>query len=216
MTVKVVRRHLRGTSYPLPSVPRNRRLQVALTTAALIVVVSACGSSTKVGSGPGTSAASSTAVAASSPSIGASAPASTSKSDAGGGQPNVCSLLTAAQASSIVGVTFIAATPKFRGKFCTYAGPTVPMNVTLMVNSGGTAPWTEELATLTQDGGDTPVALSGLGDRAAETTGSLATQSGSWIIQVDAADESSVNGGNIGGDFTKSIAVAHAILAAQH
>ena len=90
------------------------------------------------------------------------------------------------------------------------------MNVTLMVNSGGTAAWTEELATLNLGGGETPVALSGLGDRAAETTGSLATQSGNWIIQVDAADESSVNGGDIGGDFTKSIAVARAILAAPH
>jgi hypothetical protein len=213
MTVRVVRRNGRGKC---PSTPRNRRLQVALTTAALIVVVSACGSSTKAGSGPGTSAGSSTVVSPSSPSVGASAPASTSKSVAAGGQPNVCSLLTAAQASSIVGVTVTAVTPSLGGKVCLYTGPNVPMNVTLMVNSGGAAAWTEELATLKEGGGDTPVALSGLGDRAAETTGSLATQSGDWIIQVDAADESSVNGGNIGGDFTKSTAVARAILAAQH
>jgi hypothetical protein len=142
--------------------------------------------------------------------------ASASKAAAAGGQPNVCSLLTAAQASSIVGVTFTAATPVLGGKTCTYAGGSVPMNVTLTVNSSGTSAWTEELAELKQGGGDTPVALSGLGDRAAETTGSLATQSGDWIIQVNAADESSVNGGNIGGDFTKSTAVARAILAAQH
>jgi hypothetical protein len=144
------------------------------------------------------------------------ATASTSKAAAAGGQPNVCSLLTAAQASSIVGVTFTAATPTFGGKTCTYVGGSVPMNVTLTANSGGTAAWTDELAGLKEGGGATPVALSGLGDRAAETTGSLATQSGNSIIQVDAADESSVNGGNIGGDFTKSIAVARALIAAQH
>ncbi|HEX4433005.1 MAG TPA: hypothetical protein VHZ96_27270 [Frankiaceae bacterium] len=90
------------------------------------------------------------------------------------------------------------------------------MNVTLTANSGGSAAWTNELADLKSGGGATPVTISGLGDRAAETTGSLATQSGDWIIQVDAADESSVNGGNIGGDFTKSIAVARALIAAQH
>jgi hypothetical protein len=189
------------------------RFPATMTTLTLILVavsVTACSSKSTTSVAPPST---------SNPVVAGSAGTGTAINASAGGAPSsvdVCSLLSAAQASSIVGVTFTVATPNFGGKMCTYAGGSVPMDVTLTVSSGTTAAWTEELATLKLGGGDTPVALSGLGDRAAETTGSLATQSGNWIIQIDAADESSVNGGNIGGDFTKSIAVARAILAAQH
>ena len=41
-------------------------------------------------------------------------------------------------------------------------------------------------------------------------------QSGIWIIQIDDADVNAVNGGDIGGDFTASIAVVKAIVAALY
>ncbi len=191
------------------------RMPTLLTAASLVLVsvsAAACSNGSKT-----PAASSSTSAPSSSAARGASASTVTSAASGGASSSvDVCSLLTAAQASSIVGVTFTSATPNSGGKACLYAGPNVPMTVTLLVNSGGSAAWTEELAALVEGGGDTPVALNGLGDRAAETTGSLATQSGNWIVQVDSADEGSVNGGNIGGDFTKSIAVAKAIIAAPH
>ena len=81
------------------------------------------------------------------------------------------------------------------------------MTVYLKVNSGGTAAWHEELGELE----DSPVTISGVGDRAVTTTDQLATQSGSWIVQVDGGDPVTV-----GGAFTKSIAVAKAIIATPH
>ncbi len=85
------------------------------------------------------------------------------------------------------------------------------MTVTVISNAGSGAAWTDELSTLQLGGGETPVTISGVGDRAATSSASLGTQSGSWIIQVDAGDSTSTGGG-----FTKSIAVAKAIIAALH
>ena len=187
------------------------RFPTALTAASLVLVTmsaAACSNGSKT----------SAAAPSTSSSAAAGAGASTATSAANNGASssvNVCALLTADQASSVVGVTFTAATPGFGGKVCMYAGPTVPMTVTLTPNAGSAAAWTNELSTLGSDG-VAAVTIGGVGDRAAETTGSLGTQSGDWIIQVDSADESSVNGGNIGGDFTKSIAVAKAVIAALH
>jgi hypothetical protein len=84
------------------------------------------------------------------------------------------------------------------------------MTITVTPNVGSAAAWTDELSTLGLDG-VAPVTISGVGDRAATSTGSLGTQSGTWIIQVDAGDSTSVGGG-----VTKSIAVAKAIIAALH
>jgi hypothetical protein len=89
------------------------------------------------------------------------------------------------------------------------------MDVAVTTNAGSAAAWTNELSTLGTDG-VAAVAINGVGDRAATSTGSLGTQSGTWIIQVDGADVNAVNGGNVGGDFTASIAVAKAIIAALH
>jgi hypothetical protein len=89
------------------------------------------------------------------------------------------------------------------------------MTVTVTTNAGSAAAWTNELSTLGTDG-VAAVTISGVGDRAATSTGSLGTQSGTWIIQVDGADANAVNGGNIGGNFTESIAVTKAIITALH
>ena len=188
------------------------RLPTVLTAASLVLVTmsaAACSNGSK------TSAAAPSASALSPSAVG-SASASTATGAASNGASssvNVCVLLTAAQASSIIGVTYTAATPSFGGKVCTYASTVAPtpMTVTVTTNAGSAAAWTDELSTLQLGGGATPVTISGVGDRAATVTGSLGTQSGTWIIQVDAGDQTSV-----GGAFTKSIAVAKAIIAALH
>jgi hypothetical protein len=94
--------------------------------------------------------------------------------------------------------------------YATTAAPT-PMVITVTSNAGSAAAWTNELSTLQLGGGETPVTISGVGDRAATSVDSLGTQSGTWIIQVDGGDQTSV-----GGVFTKSIAVAKAIIAGLH
>jgi hypothetical protein len=183
------------------------RLPATLTAVTLMLValsVTACSSKST------TSIASSTA---STPLAAGGAGTGTATSAASGGASssvNVCSLLTAAQASSIVGVTYTAAklSQNFAGSMCAYTGTTVPvpMNVFLTVNAGSTAAWNEELSELDPS----PVTINGLGDRAVTTTDQLAAQSGNWIVQVDGGDPVTV-----GGAFTKSIAVAKAILAAS-
>ena len=85
------------------------------------------------------------------------------------------------------------------------------MVVTLTPNASSAGAWTDELGTLQQGGGDAPVTINGLGDRAATSVGTLGTQSGKWIIQVDGGDSTSV-----GGSFAKSIAVAKQLITALH
>jgi hypothetical protein len=192
------------------------RLPTVLTAASLVLVTmsaAACSSgSTTSAAAPSTSATS--AVAAPSAAGGASASTAISvATDGASASVNVCQLLTAAQATSIIGAAYTASTPSFGGKSCTYASTVAPtpMVITVTTNAGSAAAWTNELSTLQLDDGETPVTISGLGDRAATAIDSLATQSGTWIIQVDGGDQTSV-----GGVFTKSIAVAKAIIAGLH
>jgi hypothetical protein len=84
------------------------------------------------------------------------------------------------------------------------------MVITVTSDAGSSAAWTDELSTLSLDG-EAAVPITGVGDRAATSTGSLGTQAGTWIIQVDGGDSTSV-----GDVFTKSIAVAKAMIAALH
>ncbi len=188
------------------------RIPSVLTAASLVLVTmsaAACSSGSKT-----PAAAAGTSTQSTSAAGGTTAGASTASSDAGNGgssSVNVCSLLTAAQASSITGVTYTAATAA-GSKACTYASTVapIPMTITVTPNAGSAAAWTDELSTLGLDG-VAAVTISGVGDRAATSTGSLGTQSGSWIIQVDGGDSTSTDG-----VFTKSIAVAKAIIAALH
>jgi hypothetical protein len=200
-----------------PKLGEVMRLPFALTAASLVLVImsaAACSNGSKT---PAASAPSPSAANTSAPSAAGSAGATPAGGGAGNGASgvNVCALLTAAQASTIVGVTYTAGTPSFAagGNSCTYASTAAPtpMTITVMANAGSAAAWTDELSTLKLGGGETPVTVSGLGDRAATSTDSLGTQAGTWIIQVDGGDQTSV-----GGVFTKSIAVAKAIIAALH
>ena len=187
------------------------RLATVLTASSLVLVTmsaAACSSGSKTASGGASTTAPSS-------SAGGSAGASTAPGAGNGGSSkvDVCSLLTAAQASSIIGATYTGATPSLGGEVCTYASTAAPtpMVITVTTNAGSAAAWTDELGTLKLGGGEDPVSISGLGDRAATSTGTLGTQSGSWIIQVDGGDQTSTGGG-----FTKSIAVAKAVIAALH
>ena len=191
------------------------RLTTVLAAARVVLVTmsaTACSNRSKTSAAAPTTSAPSPAAAASATPSTVTGAANTGASSG----VNVCSLLTAAQASSITGATYTTATASFGagGNSCLYASGA--MDVTVTPNAGSSAAWTDELSTLQLGGGETPATISGVGDRAATSTGALGTQSGTWIIQVDAADEGSVNGGDIGGDLTKSIAVAKAIIAALH
>ena len=194
------------------------RFTTVVTAAGLVLAsmsASACSSS---GSQTPSVASITSATSASAPGDGGATTETAAVSNGASSGGNVCSLLTAARASSITGVTYTASTPSSgaSGNSCLYKGPTgSPMNITVQTNAGSAAAWKNEMSTLGTDG-EAAVMISGVGDRAATSTGSLGTQSGNWIIQVDNADEKAVNGGNIGGDFTASMAVAKAIIAALH
>jgi hypothetical protein len=164
-----------------------------------LIALAACGGSPAASSagGSGTSAGDS----------GAASPAAT---QAAAAKPvNVCSMLTAKQASALVGVTYTKATPS-GGSMCSYASTTAPIPMFIIVSSGsGAAAWTEALGTLKEDGGDTPRTFSGVGDRAAGDGTQFDVQSGGWIVDVHGGDPS----GN-GSSFPKSTAVAKALISA--
>jgi hypothetical protein len=82
------------------------------------------------------------------------------------------------------------------------------MTIAVMPNAGKASDWTDELATLQQGGGEAPIPISGVGDRAANVIDALGVQSGNWIIEIDGGDS-----GSTGGTFTKSIACAKKIIA---
>lgn len=125
---------------------------------------------------------------------------------------HVCSLLSAAQASAIVGVQYSSAKEASGGSMCTYATTTAPIPLFIIVSPGaGSAAWKSELAILEQDAGSAPITLSGAGDRAAGGGTEIAVQDGSYIIDVHGGDPSGT-----GTAFPKSIALAKALIAALH
>lgn len=116
---------------------------------------------------------------------------------------DVCSLLTPAQASAIIGHTYTTATPA-TGQ-CSYAttDAAIPMFIIVSVQS-----WAEESATLTEDASGEPlVPISGVGDQAAGDAIEVGVQSGQWIIDIHGGDPDGT-----GAAFPKSIALAKAII----
>jgi hypothetical protein len=188
-------------------------IRTPITAAACVLAAmaaSACSSSSKP------SAAVSTSTQPSGSTAGGTSTTPGGSSGASSSTVNVCSLITPAQASSITGVAYTGANPSSgpTTATCTYTGTAAPtpMTVTVTSNASGAAAWTEELGTLQEGGGETPSTINGLGDRAAFSVGTLGTQSGNWIVQVDGGDSTSTPAqGN-----TKSIAVARALITALH
>ena len=162
-----------------------------------LIALAACGGSPAASSGGGSGSSAGDAAAS---------PAATQS--AAGKSVDVCSLLSAKQASALVGVTYTKATSS--SGMCSYATTTAPIPMFIIVSSGsGAAAWTEALGTLKEDGGETPKTFSGVGDRAAGDGTQFDVQSGSWIVDVHGGDPS----GN-GSSFPKSTAVAKALISA--
>jgi hypothetical protein len=182
------------------------RVPVAFAAASLIVVAAsatACSSGAK------------TAGSLTPPASTAAAPAAgqaTATAAAGGaaGTLNVCSLLSAAKASAIVGVSYSAATEVSGGKVCDYATTHAPIPLSIMVEPGnGAAAWTEELGTIQEGTGSAPTPLTGVGDRAAGGGTEVGVQDGQYIIDILGGDPNVASPA-----FPKSVALAQAIIAA--
>jgi hypothetical protein len=176
------------------------RLACGLAAASLAVLgVAACGG------GPAATSAG-----------GAASAAGTQAASSGGGSTSTvhaCSLLTAAQASAIVGATYTASRESSGGSMCSYATTSAPIPLFIIIsgNQGGTAAWKEELSTIEEDAGGTPITLSGVGSHAAGGGTEIGVQDGSYIIDVHGGDPSGT-----GNAFPKSMALAKEIIAALH
>jgi hypothetical protein len=177
------------------------RIRLLLAAAGLVLIAlsaTACSS----GSSPGSASGSGS---------GGSA-AGTSQADPASSSPiDVCSLMTAKRASSIVGVTYSKATPATN--MCSYTTTDAPigMYILIFLNSGGTAAWKEQLGTMEEDGGGPPVPISGFSGQAASDGTEISVQVGSDIIDVHGGDPSST-----GSTYPKSIAIAKAIASQLH
>jgi hypothetical protein len=176
------------------------RLTLAVAAGSLAALgVAACGG----GSAGGPAASSSSGSAA--------ATAQATAAAAGAASPvSACSLLSAAKASAVVGVTYSAATETESGQMCSYPTTTAPIPMFIIISPGaGATAWSGELQTLEDDCGATPIKLSGAGDRAAGCGTEIGVQDGSRIIDVHGGDPLGT-----GNAFPKSIDVAKAVIAA--
>jgi hypothetical protein len=168
----------------------------ALSVTALSVT--ACSSASSAGSAAsdsGTSGSAGTSQAG---------PASSSTLD-------VCKLMTAKHASSIVGVTYSKATPATN--MCTYTTTNAPIGMYILIftNSGGTAAWKEQEGTMAEDGGGPPTSLPGFSGQAASDGTEISVQAGSYIIDVHGGDPLGT-----GHAYPRSSAIAKAIASQLH
>ena len=126
-----------------------------------------------------------------------------------GGEINACSLLPAAQASSLSGKQYTAATPSTIATGqdqCDYARADGPdLTVIVYQPSSGV---TFAMATSVQNGAGTVTNVSGVGDKAIAGSIELDVQAGDRLIAVEGA------GGTLTGDYSQAVAIAKAIIAA--
>lgn len=182
---------------------RNR-----LLAAASLVLIAMSATACSGGSSPG----SATGGAGSGGAGSAGSAAGTSQADpASSSSINVCSLMTAKRASSIVKVTYSKATPATN--MCTYTTTDAPIGMYIIIfqNSGGTAAWKEQLASMEEDGGGTPVSISGFSGQAASDGTEISVQAGSDIIDVHGGDPLGT-----GSAYPRSIAIAKAVASQLH
>ena len=135
---------------------RGRLATLMVAGGLALISMTACG-----GSSSGATTSSGASGGGSSPSVDTTAATAAGAVDG-------CKLLTAAEASKIVGFKYSSATDGGNG-MCSYATTAAPIPLFIIVesNSGGSAAWTDQLQTLQEDAGSKPVTLSGVGDRAA-------------------------------------------------
>lgn len=179
-------------------------MQLRFLAAAGLVLVAISATACSGGSSPAGSAASGSG-------SGGSAAAASQPSPASDSSVDICSLMTAERASSIVGVTYSKATSSH--DMCTYTTTDAPIGMFIIIftNSGGTAAWKEQLGTMEEDGGGKPVAISGFSGPAASDGTEISVQAGSDIIDVHGGDPNGT-----GSAYPKSIAIAKAIASQLH
>jgi hypothetical protein len=179
----------------------------SLATAGLILTalsVTACSSASSLGSAAGDSGTSGSGASQSSAGTSQAGPASSSTVD-------VCKLMTAKHASSIVGVTYSKATAATN--MCTYTTTDAPIGMYILIftNSGGTAAWKEQEGTMAEDGGGPPTSLPGFSGEAASDGTEISVQAGSYIIDVHGGDPLGT-----GHAYPRSSAIAKAIASQLH
>jgi len=126
------------------------------------------------------------------------------------GSTDVCKLLSAAQASTIVGVHYASA--QSSPNMCNYTTTNAPIGMFIIIFHGGSdAAWHSELGTLEEDGGAKPATISGVGSRAAAAGLELGVLDGNQIIDIHGGDPNGT-----GSKFPKSIALAKAVISALH
>lgn len=144
------------------------------------------------------------------PTVAGSAGATASTSAGGAGaEINACSLLPAAQASSLGGKQYTAATPSTIASGqdqCEYKGADgSDLTVIVYQPSSGV---TFAMLTSVQSGVGTVTNVSGVGDKAIAGYIELDVQTGDRLIAVEGA------GGTLTGDYSQAVAIAKAIIAA--
>ncbi len=188
-------------------------MRIRFLAAAGLVLVAMSATACSGGSSPGTATSGTAAAGAATNGSGSggSAAGSGQAGPASSSSVNVCSLMTAKRASSIVGVTYSKATPATN--MCTYTTTDAPIGMYILIftNSGGTAAWKEQLGSMEVDGGGTSASISGFSGPAASDGTEISVQAGSDIIDVHGGDPSGT-----GSAFPKSIAIAKAVASQLH
>lgn len=190
------------------------RITASIALVAVAFAITACsGSSTGATTAPVAATTSAVSAAPSFPTeaASASAPAATgaASSGSGGAEIDACSLLSASQASSLVGNQYTAATPSTIAPGqdqCDYARADGPdLTVIVYQPSSGV---TFEMATSVQSGAGTVTNVSGVGDKAIAGSIELDVAIGDRIIAVEGA------GGTLTGNYSRAVDVAKAVIAA--
>jgi hypothetical protein len=190
------------------------RITASIGLVAVAFAITACsGSSTGATTAPVAATTSAVSAAPSSPTeaASASAPAATGAASSGGGGAEIdaCSLLSASQASSLVGNQYTAATPSTIAPGqdqCDYARADGPDLIVIVYQPSSGV--TFEMATSVQSGAGAVTNVSGVGDKAIAGEIELDVQAGDRIIAVEGA------GGTLTSDYSRAVSVAKAIIAA--
>lgn len=196
---------------------RVRTGLIVLGIAVGVVSLTACSDGSTSATAPPAAARSVAAVSRStgSASEAASSPTPTPATSGGAGTGSsfdTCSLLSATQASSLVGRPYTSAVSQTIADGqdqCTYAtsDPTISLMVIVYQPTSGVS--LQMLSSVLGDSGDvTPV--TGVGDKAIVGQIELDVQTGERVVAVEGA------GGTLSGDYTKAVAVAKAVIGGLH
>ena len=177
---------------------------------AIAFAIAGCGGSAATTAPAAASSAQAAASTNPQPTAAGTAAASASTSSGGAGaEINACSLLSAAQASSLGGNQYTAATPSTIAPGqdqCDYASADgTDLTVIVYQPSSGV---TFEMVTSVQKGVGTVTNVSGVGDKAIVGSIELDVQTGDRLIAVEGA------GGTLTGGYSGAVAIAKAIIAA--